>query len=225
MGKYKIASRFIEYYRRHGVLETCARIWLAMERAVWRGGLILFYSASDEIPEAEGNNQTIPLEIEQIHREEDIPDLALKRILQHWNERLMKRHIKERFEKGARLWLAKVEKDYAGFGWSIVGTSIEPYFFPLSNSDAHLFNFHIFPEYRGNGINPLLVNHMLLVLKNEKINRALIETNTWNKAQIRSLEKTYFHKLGRARKITILGKTIVIWLQLEKPFGHGWPND
>jgi ribosomal protein S18 acetylase RimI-like enzyme len=213
MGRNNLSERFIGFYRRNGLIKTVVRIWLSLKRTVWEGEIVLFYSELKDIPDIE-NNYLNSLEIERIRREEDIPEPALRRLLQHWNEAIMRRHIRERFIKGAVLWLAKFGKDYCGFGWSINGSTIEPYFFPLNDCDAHLFDFYVFSEYRGSGFNPILVNHILLLLKQEGLERAFIETRAWNKEKMHSLRKTYFHKLGEVRKVVIFGKPIVFWSKI-----------
>ena len=75
----------------------------------------------------------------------------------------------------------------------------------------HLFDFHVFPQYRGRGINPFLVTHILESLARVGAGRAFIEAAEWNKAQLSSLTKTPFRRLGMARKLTIFRRTIVLW--------------
>ena len=41
--------------------------------------------------------------------------------------------------------------------------------------------------------------------------RAFIEAAEWNQAQLSSLARTPFRRLGWARKVTILGRTVSIW--------------
>ena len=69
-----------------------------------------------------------------------------------WNPKLAHRNIKERFDKGASLWLIKFEDRLAGYGWTLQGRTIEPHYFPLGQDDVHLFDFHVFPKYRGRGL-------------------------------------------------------------------------
>jgi hypothetical protein len=85
----------------------------------------------------------------------------------------------------------------------------------LGAHDVHLFDFHIFPRYRGRGMNPLLVGHILRSLTAEGLKRAFIEAAEWNQAQLSSLGKTPFRQFGRARKWTILRSTIVYWARNE----------
>lgn len=134
-----------------------------------------------------------------------------ERILEVWHPSTVDRQLIDRFDAGSELWLAKVNGGLAGFGWTIQGRSIKPHFFPLQSGDVHLFDFFVFPEYRGRGINVALVMEILTKLGAENVKRALIECASWNDAQLRSLNKTAFRRFGMATKVTILGHSIVIW--------------
>jgi ribosomal protein S18 acetylase RimI-like enzyme len=92
---------------------------------------------------------------------------------------------------------------------------MERHYFPLGPDDVHLFDFHVFPQYRGQGTNPLLVTRILQGLATEGASRALIEAAEWNQAQLSSLAKTPFRRLGLARKLTIFDRTIVCWADNE----------
>jgi GNAT superfamily N-acetyltransferase len=109
------------------------------------------------------------------------------------------------------LWLLKLENSIAAYGWAVLGRTIEPHFFPLAANDAHLFDFFVFPEFRGRRLNPALVNHILVHLACETSGRAFIEAARWNQPQLASLARLPFRKLGCARKFQLLGRTIVMW--------------
>jgi ribosomal protein S18 acetylase RimI-like enzyme len=102
-----------------------------------------------------------------------------------------------------------------GYGWTLQGGTIEPHYFPLAQDDVHLFDFHVFPQYRGQGINPFLVTHILHSMTGECGGRAFIEAAEWNEAQLSSLRKTPFRCMGWAKKSTIFHRTIVCWAQTE----------
>jgi hypothetical protein len=74
---------------------------------------------------------------------------------------------------------------------------------------VHLFDFHVISEYRGRGLNPILVRHILQVLADEGVERALIEAAEWNQPQLSSLARTPFRRMGLARKWRLWGRTIV----------------
>jgi len=149
--------------------------------------------------------------IERKNSQADINPNDLHRITTTWNEKTAKLLHEHRFRLGASLWLLKTDGKVAAYGWTVRERTVEPHFFPLGPADFHLFDFFVFPEYRGRRLNPTLVNHILTALVQEGASRAFIEAAEWNKAQLVSLSRTFFQKIGCARKFEILGKTIIIW--------------
>ena len=89
---------------------------------------------------------------------ESLPNSAsqdLQEMTSFWNPKLAHGTSIERFETGASLWLIKSADKLAGYGWTLQGRTIEPYYFPLGKDDVHLFDFHVFPQYRGQGNKPV----------------------------------------------------------------------
>jgi ribosomal protein S18 acetylase RimI-like enzyme len=136
-----------------------------------------------------------------------------QRIIEFWNPKLAQKRMDERFAHGASLWVVLFDGELAGYGWTLRGRTIEPYFLPLGPDDIHFFDFHVFPAYRGRGLNPLLVKHILASLRAEGGGRAWIEAAEWNAPQRSSLQKTPFLRLGLAKKWTIFGRPIVCWAE------------
>jgi ribosomal protein S18 acetylase RimI-like enzyme len=210
MGITTSISRLGLYYRRYGAGPTARRTALAVSRALFSNRMILFYC------DLNGRSLGLPnlpssLKVERKRNEAEISPLDLEEIVQFWNSRLAHRSIKERFALGASLWMIKSEGRLAGYGWTLQGGTIEPHYFRLGPNDVHLFDFYVFPQYRGHGINPLLVMYILGDLMVEGVGRAFIEAAEWNHAQLASLRKTPFHRLGRAIKFAILWHTVVCW--------------
>lgn len=152
-----------------------------------------------------------PLTVERNAVAQTVAARDLLQIVNFWNPKIMQRLISERFERGATLWLAKSGNHLAGYGWTLNGSTIEPYFFPLGTDDVHLFDFFVFPEFRGQRINRSLVLRILEVLAAQKKSRAYIEVAEWNKPQLNSLSRMPFQKLGRARKFRMFGRTFTMW--------------
>lgn len=203
-------GRLLNYSRRHGLRATFSRGWLSFQRA-WLGTRMVLYECSLN---AKDLSPLQPLTNATLERKNTATELSpddLHRITTAWNTEQAKRLHAERFTRGASLWLLKVEGRVAAYGWTIKKETIEPHFFPLGQNDAHLFDFFVFPEYRGRRLNPLLVNHILARLALENTSRAFIEAAEWNTAQLSSLGRTFFRKLGYARKLRILGRTVVVW--------------
>jgi ribosomal protein S18 acetylase RimI-like enzyme len=209
MGISTLISRLAIYHKRNGSGATARRTGLAMSR-LFSHGMILFYCNLSG-----WNSEQAPLPgfltVERKRNEDEVSPLDLEEIIKSWNSGIAHRSVKERFGQGASLWMIKSESKLAGYGWTLRGHTSERHYYRLGPDDVHLFDFYVFPQYRGRGLNPLLVTEILRTLAFERMERAFIEAAEWNHAQLASLRKTSFHRLGRASKFTILRRTIVFW--------------
>lgn len=209
-------SRLAAYYSRHGFGATVRRVGVAAKRALFSSRMVLFY-CDLSAPSSRTADLPSSLKVERHINKSHLSEQDLHEITSFWNPRLAARNIKERFEQGASLWLIKAGGRLAGYGWTLRGHTVEPHYFPFGPDDIHLFNFHVFPQYRGKGVNPVLVRYILRELAEECRGRAFIESAEWNHAQLASLWKTPFHRIGRARKFAIFGRTMVCWKENQAP--------
>jgi ribosomal protein S18 acetylase RimI-like enzyme len=203
-------SRFTDYFKRNGSRATARRLGLAIQRALFSSRSVLFYC---DLAKLEPASADLPnsLKFERYANQSGISPADLQEIIGVWNPVQARRNLKERFELGASLWLIKVQDHLAGYGWTLRGRTVEPHYFPLGPDDIHLFDFHVFPPYRGRGVNPFLVNSILRSLAAECQRCAFIEAAEWNQAQLTSLRRTHFRRLGSARKFTLFRHTMVFW--------------
>jgi GNAT superfamily N-acetyltransferase len=203
-------SRVTDYFKRNGLRATVRRLGLAGRRALFSSRMVLFYC---DLSTLSSSTADLPssVKVERHTNQTELSPHDLQQITSFWNPKLARRKIKERFELGASLWLIKFEDNLAGYGWTLQGRTVEPHYFPLAADDAHLFDFQVFPEYRGRGVNPLLVGYILRSLTAERQGRAFIEAAEWNRAQLASLGRTPFRRLGWARKGTLFRQTMVCW--------------
>jgi ribosomal protein S18 acetylase RimI-like enzyme len=210
MAIFSLFSRFKAYLRRYGFAATVRRTGLAVRRTLFSNRAVLFYCdlsgqslAPVEFPTS--------LNVERKRSQVELDAQDAQQIIHVWNPRVARQRLEQRFARGASLWLIKFNDRLAGYGWTLRGATMEPHYFPLGPHDAHLFDFHVYPLFRGQGMNPLLVRHILTELAGEGAGRAFIEAAEWNQAQLSSLGKTPFRCLGHARKWTILRCTTVWW--------------
>ena len=85
------------------------------------------------------------------------------------------------------------------------------HFFPLLDNEALIYAAEVFPEYRGQGIMPILMNQTILELVRKGIERIYVECKVWNHASYRGISKTCAIELGTARAIRMRSRTIVVW--------------
>lgn len=214
MGISTSFSRFVAYYTRNGFVATIRRAALTARRALFSNRMVVFYCDIAKQSTAPANLPNF-LKMERKRSSAELSPQDLNQLLNVWNPELAHRKMKERFGKGASLWLIKSEGRLAGFGWTLRGGTMEPYFLPLGKDDAYVFDGFILPQYRGRGLMPLWLNHALHELAAECSGRAFSEIAEWNQAILSSLKKTPFRRLGMARKLTIFGRTIVWWAENE----------
>lgn len=207
-------SRLVNYYERHGLGATFQRTSLFLRRLFSFNRFVVYYY--DLTRTSLLRNWPERLAVARVTSQEEINQQDWEKIVSFWNPVLTQRHFSARFRKGAVAWLIRSEGKLAGYGWTLAGGAIEPHFFPFGPNDVHLFDFLIFPEYRGQGINPLLVTYILDQLAAECKIRAYIEAADWNHSQLTSLGKTGFHLLGVARKASLFGRAFVEWEKSPK---------
>jgi len=212
MSIWNSISRLTDYYRRHGFSATIRRARLAGKRALFAGRMVVFYCDLNERKLFQVNISKT-MRVERIRALAELSAEHLQAMTSFWNPNQVNRDVRDRFEKGASLWLVECENRLAGYGWTLQGHTIAPYYFPLGLDDVHLFDFHVFPHFRGRGINPYLIGQILDSLAKNGAGRAFIETTEWNDTQLWSLGKTSFHCLGSVRSFTILGHTLSSWMR------------
>lgn len=205
--------RFTDYYRRHGLAATIGRAMLAGKRALFAGRMVVLYCDLVDARRLPPGSVPGAMRVERLQALAELSAGRLQAMTGFWNPKLANRNIRERFEKGASLWLVECEEQLAGYGWTVQGRTIAPYYFPLGPDDVHLFDFHVFPQYRGRGINPYLIGQILDGLAANGASRAFIEAAEWNDAQLLSLRKTPFRCLGSVRSFAIFGHTLALWMR------------
>jgi hypothetical protein len=203
-------SRLTTYFSRHGFGATVHRVGVALRRALLSNRQIVFYcDLASQVPSQEATPAFLRVERKRSYGEMNPQDLQA--MIEFWNPKLARRNIEERFSKGASLWLVRSSEKLAGYGWTLRGGTIAPYYFPLAADDVQFFDFHVFPKFRGRAIDWFLMVQILQTVAGERTGRAFAEAGEWNRASLSSLAMTPFRRLGSVRKYTLLGKHIIWW--------------
>ncbi len=175
----------------------------------------VIWSTDLTLMDAEGFSLPDDLKIQRVHSIDQVNEDDLK-ILMECKSELMGSvasiFIRDRFNKGAVLWLYKVDGNLAGYCWTIVKNHSEPAFFPLTDTDVHFVGTEIFPDFRGGDLFRLFDEATKINLKKEGSRRYFSETYLWNERAVKAiLKKTSARKIGIATRFSIFGKNIVIW--------------
>lgn len=207
-------SRMAEYYRRHGVAATVSRARLAAKRALFASRMVVLYCDLDDRRMLRAN---VPgaFRLERLRSLAELKPEQYEQMISYWNPKLAHGLLRERFDKGASLWLVQNENQLAGFGWTLHGQTIATYYFPLGPKDVQLFDFYVFPRFRGRALHWLLTNHILSELAAEGMTRAYADTGEWNDAQLASFKMTPFRPLGLVKTYKIFGRVLTWWAEME----------
>lgn len=203
-------GRIARYYRRHGLRGTLRRFLVALRRTVLNNKTVLFYfdmSHADEVDPSLPNNCTVQI----IRQYSEILSADLQIMFDHLGKERTQHDMRERFDKGAVLYVMKENQQMAAFIWSLRKRMVEPFFFPLAEDDVVVFDAESLPEYRGRGFYPLLVRWVLCRLRKEGASRVYMAAKVWNASSLRGLAKTPFRRFGMAQMVRVCGKTITIW--------------
>jgi ribosomal protein S18 acetylase RimI-like enzyme len=160
------------------------------------------------------------LSIERLRNLYEIGEAERRKIGSDRTAKVCDRLIAERFRKGASLWLARWDGDLAGYGWSLSCGSMEGCYYPADPEDVHLLEFLVFPEYRGQRINSLLVNHILRHLAAEGRVHAYLDVAEWNQAGLNSYRRTSFRPVGISKGGPLRRRRIVKWIDPEGVYGQ-----
>ena len=201
-----------QYLRRHGIAATLGRIKTALCRLGYAGKNVLFVC---ELPLAETAGAFSAGVLERKSNLTALTAEDVERVVSPADPPASRRRMDERFAARAELWLVRCSGVIAAYGWTIKGKTMEPHFLPLAPHDVHFFDFFVFPEFRGRGLNPALVLQILREISRENLSKAFIEAAAWNQPQLASLKKTPFQRLGMARKFHLGKWLVVLWSQAE----------
>jgi len=201
------------FSRRHGVRATLNRVGVGLRR--WRSGrwMALFYcDLARDIPEPLLQTASRLVRVSSVSF---LTEADHQRMLESGYPPAIEADMAKRFARGTTLWILQLNGRIGGYGWTLTGGTMETHFHPLGATDVHLFDFYVFPEFRGRRLNPTLVGCILRELSATQRGRAFIECAVWNEPQLRSLARTPFQRFGTAAKYSFPGRTIVCWRAAE----------
>jgi hypothetical protein len=207
-------SRLAAYYARHGLQATIHRIGLAVMRTLFSGRMVVFYC---DLPKQTVTPVNLPsyLKVERLRNYAELNQQDLQVMTNFWNSKQAHRDIRVRFDNAASLWLIKFEDKLAGYSWTIRGRAIATYYFPLAQDDVQLFDFYVFPKFRGRAILWFLVGDILQSLKAEGAARVFGDVAEWNQPSLSFYKMTPFRPLGLVKSFSIFGHKYVSWVQSE----------
>lgn len=203
-------SRLTSYYQRHGFAATVKRGAVAIRRSLFSNAMIVFCCDLAKQPVVP-SDMPGSLTVRRLNTYAEVSPEDLQEMTCFWNPQQAHSNIKERFEKGASLWLIHSGNILAGYSWTLRGRSIAEYYFPMAPDDVQLFDFYVFPKFRGRAILWFLITVILNALREEGASRVFGDVAEWNRASLAFYKTVPFQRLGVARSFTIFRRTIVWW--------------
>lgn len=210
-----VFKKFIQQYKKNGLVGSIHWLFVKIQRKFIKRQILFFV----ELTEINDNDFLLPdnITIEIVKSENEIGDKELKRLIEGGTALMgnkAKQMIKERFAKGALLWLMKMNDQFAGYSWTISKDTLRPTYMPYTEKDVHGIGDEIFEEFHNQGLHRIFVKYQLINMKNEGFLRFFGEIYVWNKPSLRSYGKTEMRKLGIAKKRFLGGRNIVTWYEM-----------
>jgi len=116
------------------------------------------------------------------------------------------------FSNGCQLWTGSLNGKLAGICWSKSGHNRTDYFVLMAKTDATIMSCFVYPEFRGRGIYPAMLQIMTnMLMEQDQIHTVYIDCRIWNKPSIRGIQKAGFVLLGRAVRMILFGHVIILW--------------
>ena len=213
MKSFLLFERVKTFYRKYGFKETLRRF---LARITLKNRQVFSYVDLEAMGQA-----IVPLiselELAEYAGEKDISQKDMERLIELIGKENTKYRIKNGFSRKAVLWCLKLDGIIVSTCWSIASNPIQRLPLPLMKRDVHIFDVETYPEHKGQGLAPMLINAVLERLGQYGFSRAYIATEVWNKAFLSCLRKTYFQEIGVARTFYVLGRDVAIWRSTGKP--------
>jgi GNAT superfamily N-acetyltransferase len=205
-----IVDRIIRFYKKNGLTLLCRQAAVKLWQKVFIKPDVIYFA---DIAELSTPKCQLMDFCQIVERDAANPINAgeMDALADYIEPHMLRHQVEQRFQVGAKLWLLKKENACIGMVWTLVGRTVEPFYYLIDSQDVHFFNNEIFKPYRGKGFNPPLIEYVLFQMKNKGLVRAYIETNQRNIAEQRSLSKTSFCPVGKAIKLNLGKKNITVW--------------
>jgi len=204
----------LAHVREKGFFSAIGRIFEVAWQRVFQGESVISCFELNHI-----DFEAVPLPphitVERIRSMADISPDDMARLASVTSEEVLRREMEDRFERGSDLWFAKIDGTIVTYRWSLRKTPPEHFFFPFSDNDVYMWELWTYKEYRGRNIPYYMDHYILNELKKEGVERAFWTIYRWNKPSLRYCAKMPAYEFGRAIKLHIFGRDLVLWSRMH----------
>lgn len=142
---------------------------------------------------------------------DDIPKDEMVQLVQLKGKDLLLGFLRSFFERGAHLWIAKLESKVVGVQWTIVAGFNGFYSMPILKNEIIVCAVEVFPTFRGRGIWPAMISLLNTYLKKQGFARSYVKIKLWNKPSLKSIAKTNARRIGTVRTLKVWNKYVSVW--------------
>ena len=208
-------SRLYSSYRKHGAINLARVLGIRIWRNLFQSAEYIFVILCNDLVEnTEGNLQD--LEVKLYLAIEDLPEKDLEIWSMHKEGmQPVLAFLEKFFSRGAVLRIFYKQGAMVGYMWSAKKGLNGFHFFPLLDNEAVLYAAEVFPEFRGKGVWPIMIDLTAQGLGREGIERVYLGCKVWNHSSYRGITKTSAIELGRVSEIRMRGRAIVVWRDVE----------
>lgn len=192
--------KILRYFRENGfkavLLKTSHKIYYSLMPA-WNFLYYMDLMNADDCKEQEGTGYKI------VNRdsESSLEPEESAALQSHLGPDVYKKQTDMRFDQHySRLWLAKDGSRVLGFAWTVIQNTVEPFYWPLTEKDVHIYHVMVFPENRGKGIAGQILKKIISAYKQEDCQRIYVEVLTSNHSSNRLMCKSGFRVYGVGRR-------------------------
>ena len=189
-------ERIVRFVRRHGVAAMPRTTALLVWRRLFADEHFVFSLHAEPFQ----LRQVVDgLLIQRYGTLEEIPGRHFQQLMAEEGSVLLQQMNRE-FADGGVFWVATLEEHVVAYQWSRRGFQVERWFVPLEADDVVIFATVTFPQWRGRGIGPAMMQH---IIANELAGRgrAYVDCKVWNKPAMRGIAKAGFTCMGRMQPL------------------------
>lgn len=206
--------KLIYFFKTNGPWNTITYSVQKVKRKIIPSKVVLFYI---DLIDRDNKRCELPddYNIEKINSFNEIRQDDLNVLNRYLGKKKISNQINKRFEiPQTCLNLLKVDNKLVGFIWTIRGGYVVPFYFPVLENDAVIFDVVIFPKYRGQRLSSIFTEYITCLLRNDGLIRIFISVATWNNSSLRWVKKMDYRRLGTTRKFRMFHIYLTRWYNL-----------
>lgn len=142
---------------------------------------------------------------------ESIPKKDKDQLIRLKSKEILDFHLHHFFEKGATIWIAKIDQQIVGLCWTLIGGFDKFYSMPITSRDAIYLSAEVFPEFRGQAIASAIRLLVYSQLRQYGVSRVFAKVHVANVSSLKSIAKTANQQIGTVRTLKLLSRHITIW--------------